>query len=148
MENRSHRVSRTARRPRSALKRPAHRAARRFRGRLARGDAAARRRSSRSTWPIHFCVTARGERFASRDERWTARSRTIAAWLQSRCRPGDRALLLYPPGLDFVAAFFGCLYAGVLAVPAYPPAHRADARFPGSEAIAADSHPAVGLSTV
>ncbi|MCP4327281.1 MAG: fatty acyl-AMP ligase, partial [Alphaproteobacteria bacterium] len=34
---------------------------------------------------------------------------------------GERALLLYPPGLDYVAAFFGCLYAGVIAVPAYPP---------------------------
>ena len=35
--------------------------------------------------------------------------------------PGERALLLYPPGLDFIAAFFGCLYAGVLAVPVLPP---------------------------
>jgi acyl-CoA synthetase (AMP-forming)/AMP-acid ligase II len=48
-------------------------------------------------------------------------SRTIAAWLQARLSPGDRALLLYAPGLEFIAAFFGCLYAGVLAVPALPP---------------------------
>ncbi len=48
-------------------------------------------------------------------------SRTIAGWLQTRITPGERALLLYPPGLDFVAAFFGCLYAGVLAVPVLPP---------------------------
>jgi acyl-CoA synthetase (AMP-forming)/AMP-acid ligase II len=34
---------------------------------------------------------------------------------------GERALLLYPPGLDFVAGFFGCLYSGTIAVPAYPP---------------------------
>ncbi|NEQ95842.1 MAG: AMP-binding protein [Cyanothece sp. SIO2G6] len=34
---------------------------------------------------------------------------------------GERALLLYPPGLEFVAAFFGCLYAGVIPVPAYLP---------------------------
>ena len=34
---------------------------------------------------------------------------------------GDRALLLFPPGLEFVAAFLGCLHAGVVAVPAYPP---------------------------
>ncbi len=34
---------------------------------------------------------------------------------------GERALLLFAPGLDFIAAFFGCLYAGVIAVPAYPP---------------------------
>ena len=50
-----------------------------------------------------------------------ARARAIAAALQERCRPGDRALLLCPPGLEFAAAFFGCLYAGVVAVPAYPP---------------------------
>ncbi|MBT5587293.1 MAG: fatty acyl-AMP ligase [Gemmatimonadetes bacterium] len=50
-----------------------------------------------------------------------ARARTIAVQLQSRCSPGDRVLLLYPSGLDFVSAFFGCLYAGAVAVPAYPP---------------------------
>jgi len=35
--------------------------------------------------------------------------------------PGDRALLVYPPSLDFVAAFLGCLAAGVIPVPVYPP---------------------------
>ena len=49
------------------------------------------------------------------------RARAIAAALRRTCGPGDRALLLFPPGLDFVAAFFGCLYAGVIAVPAFPP---------------------------
>ncbi|HEY2163863.1 MAG TPA: AMP-binding protein, partial [Gemmatimonadaceae bacterium] len=51
-----------------------------------------------------------------------ARARAVASVLRDRgVRPGDRALLLYPPGLDFIPAFFGCLYAGVIAVPAYPP---------------------------
>ncbi len=45
----------------------------------------------------------------------------IAERLQNCCRQGDRALLLYPPGLDYVVAFLGCLSAGVVAVPAYPP---------------------------
>ncbi|MEZ6134224.1 MAG: fatty acyl-AMP ligase [Pirellulaceae bacterium] len=45
----------------------------------------------------------------------------IAVMLRRVLEPGDRAILLYPPGLSFVAAFFGCLYAGVIAVPAYPP---------------------------
>lgn len=45
----------------------------------------------------------------------------IAVYLQSYCSPGERALLVYPPGLDYIVAFFGCLYAGVVAVPAYPP---------------------------
>jgi acyl-CoA synthetase (AMP-forming)/AMP-acid ligase II/acyl carrier protein len=48
-------------------------------------------------------------------------ARTIAAHLQSLNAQGSRALLLYPSGLAFIAAFFGCLYAGVTAVPAYPP---------------------------
>jgi acyl-CoA synthetase (AMP-forming)/AMP-acid ligase II/acyl carrier protein len=53
------------------------------------------------------------------------RARAIAAWLQDRCSPGDRVLLVYPPGLEFVTAFFGCLYAGVLPVPAtYPKPRR------------------------
>lgn len=47
-----------------------------------------------------------------------ARARAAAAALQTRTAPGDRAILLYPAGLDFIAAFFGCLYTGVIAVPA------------------------------
>ncbi|MHC5772062.1 MAG: AMP-binding protein, partial [Nostoc sp.] len=48
-------------------------------------------------------------------------ARAIASKLQSMNAAGCRALLLYPPGLEFIAAFFGCLYASVVAVPAYPP---------------------------
>src|SRR5262249_48053035 len=39
------------------------------------------------------------------------RARALAARLQARGLAGGRALLLYPPGLEFIAAFFGCLYA-------------------------------------
>ncbi|WP_433574451.1 fatty acyl-AMP ligase [Nocardia brasiliensis] len=48
-------------------------------------------------------------------------ARAIAAHLGSIARPGDRVLLLYAPGLDFVEAFYGCLYAGIIAVPVAPP---------------------------
>lgn len=48
-------------------------------------------------------------------------ARALAARLQAEQLGGERALLLYPPGLEFLVAFFGCLYAGVVAVPAYPP---------------------------
>ncbi|PSB25824.1 type I polyketide synthase [Stenomitos frigidus] len=49
------------------------------------------------------------------------KARAIAAQLQQICVVGERALILYPPGLDYIATLFGCLYAGVVAVPAYPP---------------------------
>ncbi|MBD2439005.1 fatty acyl-AMP ligase [Nostoc sp. FACHB-110] len=57
---------------------------------------------------------------------WTYReldqqARAIASILQRSHTSGERALLLYPQGLEFIAAFFGCLYAGVIGVPAYPP---------------------------
>ena len=55
--------------------------------------------------------------YAELDER----ARQIAAALTTHAAPGARALLLYPPGLEFICAFFGCLYAGLVAVPAYPP---------------------------
>ncbi len=35
--------------------------------------------------------------------------------------PGDRVLLLHPPGIGYIAAFFGCLLVGAIPVPAYPP---------------------------
>ena len=49
------------------------------------------------------------------------RARALAAHLADEGLAGQPAVLLYPPGLEFVAAFFGCLYAGAIAVPAYPP---------------------------
>ncbi|HEV2844920.1 MAG TPA: amino acid adenylation domain-containing protein, partial [Thermoanaerobaculia bacterium] len=73
------------------------------------------------------------------------RARAIAAALRRTCGTGDRALLLFPPGLDFVAAFFGCLYAGVIAVPAYPP--RSPRMLPRLQSILEDSEPAAALST-
>ena len=45
-------------------------------------------------------------------------ARLISQQLRTRLKPGARALLIFPPGLEFVSAFFGCLHAGVIAVPA------------------------------
>jgi pristinamycin I synthase-3/4 len=78
-----------------------------------------------------YTFLAEGEREAGALTRGAldGRARAIAAALQEAGLAGERALLLFPPGLDFVAAFFGCLYAGVVAVPAYPPrASRVEAR--------------------
>jgi len=57
--------------------------------------------------------------YAQLDEK----ARAIAAVLQQSGEPGQRVLLLHQPGMDFVAAFYGCLYAGAIAVTTYP-AHR------------------------
>ena len=73
------------------------------------------------------------------------RAAAIAAALGEQTVPGDRAVLVFPPGLDFVAAFFGCLYAGVLPAPAtYPKPRRASPRL---DAIVADCTPKLALTT-
>ncbi|MFN6530673.1 non-ribosomal peptide synthetase [Nostoc sp. ChiSLP03a] len=73
------------------------------------------------------------------------RSRQIAAQLQALGLTGERALLLYPAGLDFLVAFFGCLYAGVVAITAYPP--RNERNTPRIKAISIDAQAAIALTT-
>ncbi|MBI5496745.1 MAG: fatty acyl-AMP ligase [Deltaproteobacteria bacterium] len=72
-------------------------------------------------------------------------ARAIGAWLLGHARPGDRALLLYPPGLEYIAAFFGCLYAGIMAVPAYPP--RPNRPSPRLQAVVDDAQATLALTT-
>ena len=50
-------------------------------------------------------------------------SSNLAMILRSKysCKDGDRILLVYPPSLDFIVAFFACLKAGLIAVPTFPP---------------------------
>jgi acyl-CoA synthetase (AMP-forming)/AMP-acid ligase II len=72
-------------------------------------------------------------------------ARAIACCLQLWGLTGQRALLFYPSGLDYIAAFFACLYAGVVAVPAYPP--RLNRNLLRLQAIVTDSGTTVGLST-
>jgi amino acid adenylation domain-containing protein len=73
------------------------------------------------------------------------RSRAIAAQLQAVEVSGERALLLYPPSLDYLATFFGCLYAGVVAVPAYPPRNQRNT--PRIKALLADAQAPIILTT-
>lgn len=47
--------------------------------------------------------------------------KNLAAFLQQMNAAGERALLLYPPGIDYIVAFFGGLYAKVMPVPVYVP---------------------------
>ncbi|STX51775.1 saframycin Mx1 synthetase B [Legionella busanensis] len=46
---------------------------------------------------------------------------SIAALIQANTQPGDRVLMIFAPGIDYITTFWACLFAGVLAVPAYPP---------------------------
>jgi acyl-CoA synthetase (AMP-forming)/AMP-acid ligase II len=69
----------------------------------------------------------------------------LAAQLREATNPGDRAVLVFPPGLEFIVAFFGCLIAGVIAVPMMPP-RRHSAR-DSSAAIIADCDPAIMLTS-
>jgi acyl-CoA synthetase (AMP-forming)/AMP-acid ligase II len=72
-------------------------------------------------------------------------ARAIGQLLDSIGVRGERVLLLYPAGLEYIAAFFGCLYAGAVAVPGYPPRfHRSLERL---QSIAEDAHATVALTT-
>ena len=48
-------------------------------------------------------------------------ARRLAVRLAASGTAGDRALIVCPQSLDYVTAFFGCLYGGFIAVPAYAP---------------------------
>src|SRR6202023_1338574 len=73
------------------------------------------------------------------------RAGLVAAHLARRLRKGDRALLMFPAGLDFIVAFFGCLLAGVIAVPIMPP--RRTSTRDSSETIIADCGARVVLTS-
>ncbi|MFP6613718.1 MAG: beta-ketoacyl synthase N-terminal-like domain-containing protein [Pirellulales bacterium] len=75
-----------------------------------------------------------------------ASARAVATWLESRGLANKRALLLYPSGMEFVTAFFGCLYAGVIAVPTNPPSR--NAKLSRIEAIVDAADAKVALTTL
>ena len=70
--------------------------------------------------------------------------RTFALSLTEHTTTGDRAILLYEPGPDYTIAFFGCLYAGLIPVPAYPP--RANGRLDRVLTIIGDVSATVALN--
>ena len=69
----------------------------------------------------NFLVDGETEEISLTYQQLEQKAKAIATYLQSVCSPQDRVLLLFPAGLDYITAFFGCLYAGVIAIPAYPP---------------------------
>ena len=86
--------------------------------------------------------------YGALDDRARRIGAQLGAQLGPSAAPGSRAILLYPQDLDYISAFFGCLYAGVVAVPVYPPERsrpqRSRARL---LALLDDSQPAAVLTT-
>ncbi|GAB2509175.1 AMP-binding protein [Nocardia heshunensis] len=72
------------------------------------------------------------------------RARVLAHQLSCTVSPGDRALLLHPPGLDYVISFYACLYAGVIGIPLFPPQR---SRLEHIEEVARDSRSSIVVST-
>jgi acyl-CoA synthetase (AMP-forming)/AMP-acid ligase II len=82
--------------------------------------------------------------YAELDER----ARAVAARLEESAAAGERALLIYPAGLDFLIGFFGCLYAGLIGIPTPPPeASRLKRTKPRLESIARDARASWVLTT-
>ena len=75
-------------------------------------------------------------------------ARAIGALLQQHQSKGERALLLYPQGLEVIAAFCGCLYAGVIAIPVPPPeSGRLKRTLPRLRSIVKDAQASIALTT-
>lgn len=85
-------------------------------------DMAAQRAQQKSQQVVSTFLTDNGQvdgeiSFSGLDQA----AKKIAMGLQQKGLKGRNLLLLYTPGLDYIRAFFGCLYAGCVPVPAYPP---------------------------
>ncbi|MEQ8756843.1 MAG: fatty acyl-AMP ligase [Coleofasciculus sp. G1-WW12-02] len=75
-------------------------------------------------------------------------ARAIGAWLQQHSARGERALLLYPQGLEVIAAFCGCLYGGIIAIPVPPPdGGRMKRTLPRLRSIVQDAQASICLTT-
>ena len=72
------------------------------------------------------------------------RARAIAKEIREHVNINENVFLMYPPGLEFIEAFFGCMYAGVVAVPTYPP--RGSRGVERARALIADSAARLALT--
>lgn len=104
-------------------------------------------RTEKSPYETAYIFLQDGEHESERltYQQLNTNAKCIAAYLQSQDAKNKRALLLYQPGLDFIAAFLGCIYSGVVAVPVCPP--KRNRRFDLYQAIARDSEAELVLTT-
>src|SRR5690349_1845106 len=108
----------------------------------------AERASEQPGAPLYTFLEEGSEELSWSYEDLERRARRIAAALQESAVAGERVMLLYPPGLEYIAGFFGCLYAGAIAVPAYPPdPTRLERTLPRLRAIIEDARATVVLTT-
>lgn len=91
-----------------------------------------------------FLADGEKEEFHLTYKQLDLQARAVAAFLQARVAVGERVLLLYPSGLDYITAFFGCLYAGVIAIPIYPP--KRNQKMSRLKAIVTDANATVALT--
>lgn len=73
------------------------------------------------------------------------RAQALAEWLLEGRLGGERVLLIFPQGLEFVSAFFGCLFAGAVAVPVYPPSR--SAHLARLLSVVGDAEPSIVLTS-
>lgn len=110
----------------------------------------ARRQSDRlgDKLAFTFLEDGRDERDRLTFKQLDLEARAIAVWLKEQHAERERVLLLFPAGLNFIRAFFGCLYAGLIPIPApAPEASRRKRTLPRLQAIARDAEVTLVLST-
>lgn len=123
---------------------PARHAAFRSFGEVLRFRAGDRPTKTALTWLDRLGSPTASWDFATLDRRALA----LASQLVERGLSGERALLMFPPGLAFVETFFACLHAGVVAIPVYPPdPSRLERSLPRFLALVADSGATAVLTT-
>lgn len=106
----------------------------------------ARRAAEQADDPAYVFVSDRGTEEATLTFRQLRETATVlAARLIASAQPGDRAILVFPPGIEFMVAFFGCLMAGIIAVPMMMP--RRNSARDSSAAILANCTPTLALTT-
>ncbi|HEX4962422.1 MAG TPA: SDR family NAD(P)-dependent oxidoreductase [Thermoanaerobaculia bacterium] len=104
-----------------------------------------RRAAAGPDWPAYtFLLDGEAEEARLTCGELDRRARAVAARLQEQGGQGERVLLLYPPGLEYVTAVFGCFYAGALPILAFPP--RLNRPTPRVQAIVADAQPKIALT--
>lgn len=106
----------------------------------------ARRAAEQADDRAYVFVSDRGTEEAALTFRQLRETATaLAARLIAYAQPEDRAILVFPPGIEFMVAFFGCLMAGIIAVPMMMP--RRNGARDSSAAILANCTPALALTT-